>query len=317
MYTLTDYLWMLTDDARVAAYVGAIRASVRRGDRVIEVGAGLGFFSVVAALAGAAHVDAIDTNPVIHLGRRIAAANGCEDRVAFHQVAAKEFEPGAPADLLIADLRGPTALAGTALEVMIDARQRFLRQGGTMIPVRDMLICAPVRRPATICREIDAALARSELSLEPVAEVVRDIPIRCPVDAGDVLAPGQPWAAIDYATVAEADCGGTAEWTVSAPSSIDGLAIWFEADLGNGITLSTGPGGTARVYSQLFVPFASAVDVRGGDRFRVAIEARLVDGEYLWNWRAWTGTVNSERLVVSQNSLAERVLDPAALRPRG
>ena len=78
MYSVADYLWMIADGTRVAAYAGAIRGAVHAGDRVLDVGTGFGFFSVVAAQAGAGRVDAVDTNPVVHLGPRVAQANHFE-----------------------------------------------------------------------------------------------------------------------------------------------------------------------------------------------------------------------------------------------
>src|SRR5829696_4835138 len=86
VYSISDYAWMIADATRVSAYAAAIRASVRPGDRVLDVGAGFGFFSTIAALAGAQHVDAVDTNSAVHLGPRIAAANRCADRIVFHHL---------------------------------------------------------------------------------------------------------------------------------------------------------------------------------------------------------------------------------------
>lgn len=316
MYTLDDYLWMLTDDARVAAYSAAIRAAVKPGDRVIEIGAGIGFFSVLAARAGAAHVDALDTNPVVHLGRRIAEANGCGDRIAFHAIDAEQFEIDTPSDVIVADLRGPNALAGTSLRVMLHARRRLLRPGGVVVPARDTLFCAPARRPAVFRREVEAALARPEVSLGPAGRIAYDTPIRCPVEREDLLASGEAWAEIDYAMLEGTDCSGGASWAFERPVSVGGLAIWFDCDLGNAVGFSTIPGGEVRAYSQMFVPFREAVEVESGDSLRTAIDVRLVRNEYVWSWRAWVKPAGApvERLLVSQNSLAQHVIDPAALR---
>ena len=115
MYSLADYLWMIADETRVSAYAGAIRAAVRPGDHVLDVGAGFGFFSVVAAQAGAGRVDAVDTNPVVHLGRRVAEANNCGNRIFFHHLDAARLTLDRPADVLVSDLRGPTPFSGRSL----------------------------------------------------------------------------------------------------------------------------------------------------------------------------------------------------------
>src|SRR5687768_18477600 len=112
---------MIADHARVAAYAAAIRAVVAPGDRVLDVGAGFGFFSVIAAAAGAQHVDAVDTNPAIRLGPRVAAANGCADRISFHHLDVRQLTLPERAGVLIADVRGPTPFGSRALEVVISA----------------------------------------------------------------------------------------------------------------------------------------------------------------------------------------------------
>src|SRR5687768_14182179 len=103
MYGLSDYLWMLADQRRVDAYRAAIAAVVRPGDHVIEIGAGLGYFSIIAIRAGAARVDAIEINPVGHIGTRVIAANGLDGRVRMFCGDASDFTPDAPADVIIAD----------------------------------------------------------------------------------------------------------------------------------------------------------------------------------------------------------------------
>ena len=318
MYRVSDYLWMISDETRVDAYAAAIRSVVKPGDRVLEIGAGFGFFSVLAAQAGAAHVDAIDKNPAIHLGPRITAANACGDRIRFHAGDARDVTLDTAADVLIGDLRGPTPFSGPSLEILVDARRRLLRPGGTVIAMRDTLYAAPANAPLAFRREIEAPLRRNGVSLEPVARVVYDTPLRCSVAPADLLAPGSSWLTLDYRTLAGTNHDGHTEWTFDHRSRISGLALWFSSDLCDGVRLSSAPGERTFAYSQIFLPFRNVVAVEPGDALRIHIELRLARDDYVWMWQAWRCRAGQHdaSLVVEQNSLAEIVIDPSALAAR-
>ena len=315
MYSLSDYLWMVADERRAAAYASALRAGVKPGDRVLDVGTGFGFFAVVAARAGAGHVDAVDTNPAIHLGARIAALNGCEDRITFHHSAVADLSLPVLADVLLIDVRGPTPFGARSLETLMDARDRLLRPGGRIIGRADRVMVAPARAPETFRREVVQSHLREGVRLDPVERIVFDTPMSCAMAADDLAAAGQCWAVVDYGTVKSPDASGSAHWQMDRATRIDGLAVWFEADLGDGITFTSSPGGTVSTYRQLFIPFCRSVAVESGDRFRVELSARQVRDSYVWSWRGWRRQVGAptDQLAVDQNSLAELVLHPRAL----
>jgi len=53
------------------------------GDKVLEVGTGLGTYAFFAAQAGAGHVWAVDRDPVIHAAAMVCKTNGLHDRITF------------------------------------------------------------------------------------------------------------------------------------------------------------------------------------------------------------------------------------------
>ena len=315
MYSLSAYLWMVADERRAAAYASALRAAIAPGDRVLEVGTGFGFFAVVAARAGAGHVDAVDPSPAIHLGAQVAGLNGCGDRITFHQCAVADVSLSVPADVLLIDVRGPTPFGSRSLEIMMDARDRLLRPGGRIIARADRVMVAPARAPETFRREVVQAHMREGVRLDPVERVVFDTPMACRVTPGDLAAAEQCWTVVDYETVGCPDASGTLSWQVDRTVVIDGLAVWFEADLGHGITFATGPEGTVSTYRQLFIPFQRQIALDDGDGFRVELSTRQVREAYIWAWRGWRlpAGAATEQLVVDQNSLAELVVHPGAL----
>ena len=67
MYTVHDFARMAADGARMNAFAQAIARAVKPGSVVVDLGAGTGIFSLLAAKAGAKRVHAIDPNPAIFL----------------------------------------------------------------------------------------------------------------------------------------------------------------------------------------------------------------------------------------------------------
>jgi protein arginine N-methyltransferase 1 len=307
---------MLADDERTLVYANAIRKTVKPGDRVLEIGTGIGFFSVVAAQAGAAHVDAVELTPAAYVGRHVAEANGCADRIAFRRIDSRQLALDAPVDVIIADLRGPLPFCGDSLATLIDARTRLLRSGGTIIAARDTLYAAPCATPAVWRREIAAGLARPEVRLDPVVPQIYDTPFRCCIEPEALRAQPSRWLEVDYLSLQSTDHVGFATWTFPADATLDGLALWFDSDVGAGERLSAAPSGNCTVvYRQLYLPFRAPLQVSGGTTLRAEIGVRLMGRNYLWSWKTFLRPLGqqSEESFSSQSSLAELVVDPAAM----
>src|SRR5262245_64695363 len=97
-----NYHRLLIEDAtRMDAYERAIRALVRPGDVVLDLGAGTGILAMLAARAGAARVHAVESMPVARLAAEIVAENGLADKVIVHEAEATALAPVEPVDLVI------------------------------------------------------------------------------------------------------------------------------------------------------------------------------------------------------------------------
>src|SRR5918996_4054309 len=101
MYSLGDYWRMLGDRVRRDAYDEALRRTVTPGAVVVNIGAGTGMFALQACRHGAGRVYAIEPDPVIDIGRSLAAANGCADRITFLQALSTEVTLPEAADVVV------------------------------------------------------------------------------------------------------------------------------------------------------------------------------------------------------------------------
>lgn len=320
MYEVRDFDAMLADPVRTSAYLEAIRLGVRRGSVVVEIGTGVGFFAVAACRAGARRVYAIDLNPAIELGARVAADNGCADRVTFVHADSRRVTLPEPGDLLLSDLRGVLPLFTNHIPTLVDARRRLVRPGATLLPRRDTLWAAPCEAPPSWARD-HARPGDTPYGIDrrAVAERVRSDWHRCHLEPSAVLADGVTWATLDYATIEAPDAAGRAAWTIERDGAADGVAVWFDADLASGITFSNAPSAPRALYGQAFFPFQQALDVRTGDALAVAFRAHLIEGDYVWAWDTTLTRHGDDAHPVSfrQSNLASGLVSLDVLRRHG
>ena len=154
------YRDLLLHRDRVKAVRRAVEAVVREGDRVLEVGAGLGTFSLFAAEAGAARVWAVDGDPIILVGKAIAAANGYGDRIEFIRGWIPDVRLPERADVMIFEDFPTQLLNAETFHLLQSMHRHYAADPVRTIPTRARVFIAPVR---------DAA-AYAEVSSFPTVE---------------------------------------------------------------------------------------------------------------------------------------------------
>lgn len=130
---------MLHDAGRNRAYRRAIEASVRPGDLVLDIGAGTGLLSMMAARAGAGHVYAVEAVPEIAAAaRRIIRANGLADRITVIPLhsSALRIPRHLPrrVNVVVSETFDTGLLGEGALATLAHAREHLLETGGRVIP---------------------------------------------------------------------------------------------------------------------------------------------------------------------------------------
>lgn len=285
-YSLICYGEMITDSVRMEAYARALEQAVRPGCTVLDIGAGTGILSLLACRLGAGRVHAVEPDEAIQLARANAEANGCADRITFHQAVSLNVSLDPRADVIVSDLRGALPLLQHHLPAVIDARERLLAPGGRLIPRVDTLWAAPVCAQE-IYRKRWEPWRRNAFGLDLRAghERVVSTTSRERFTPEQMLASGRRWAVLEYAIVEKTDVEGEVGWTVERSGTGHGLAVWFDATLGEGIGFSNAPGEPELIYGQAFFPWAEPVELREGDEVHVRLRADLVGDEYSWRWR--------------------------------
>lgn len=128
------HLRMLDDRARKLAFTAAVRATVRAGDVVVDLGTGSGILAMAAARAGAAHVYAIEPSNMRTLAAQVFKDNGFEDVIEVVPGWSGDFALEHRADVLTTDIVGNEPLDMRLWETVHDARQRLLTPDARTVP---------------------------------------------------------------------------------------------------------------------------------------------------------------------------------------
>jgi len=130
---------MIGDEARTGAYLAAIEAHAAelKGKVVLDVGCGTGILSMFAARAGARKVYAVDASGITRHTRRLIKANGFEDVIEVIRGRMEDIgydEITEPVDVVVSEWMGYALLFESMLPSVVDARDRFMKPGGLVLP---------------------------------------------------------------------------------------------------------------------------------------------------------------------------------------
>lgn len=285
---LSHHRVMLLDQARMDAYEAAVRAVVRPGDVVVDLGTGTGILALWAVRAGARKVYAIDPAPIIQLAQRLADDNEGGDRIEFIQADARRVSLPEQADVLVSECMGNFFVTDDLAPVLRDAA-RYLVPGARVVPGRIRLWVAPVFYPmlddvtfwTSPIHGLDMSGARSyALQTTYVRHVNPALLVAPPVElcAFDIL---------ESPDTVE----GTVSFTVDKRCTIHGLVGWFDAELSPGVILDTAPG-TNTHWAQTVFP-VEPISLGAGCRVDARFDL-VTDQSYRTRWQ-WSVEVRDPR----------------------
>jgi protein arginine N-methyltransferase 1 len=284
-YDLRSYLRMVEDQARYDAYAAALRGAIRPGDVVLDLGAGTGVMSFLALEAGAGHVFAVDTNPLIECVRLVAKASGLTERLTILTGDARRL-PIPPVDVIVHDLRGAMPLFRDGVLVLDDVRSRLLKPGGRLVALRDEIYLAPVSSPSAYAAISGWQRPYGGVDFSPVGRLAASVPFKHLVSRDELLAVGQHVATLDYARGGIPALVVRAEARALRAGTLDGLCGWFRSILTEEITLSTEPDAGSTLYGQTYFPLYERQPVSAGERIEMTLAARIEGDGVVWSWSA-------------------------------
>lgn len=237
------YAPMLADEPRNEAYREAIARALaaRPADLVLDIGAGCGLLSMMAAEAGAPRVVGCESDPVIaEAGRQVIARNGLDGPVTLltrdcRQLAVPTDLPRR-ADLALFELFDCSLIGEGVLHVLAFAREHLLAPTARLVPCAARLRAMLVEYRVDRLWDVDVNLLN---------------PYRAPTAFANVDATRLDWRALsepfdvfsfDFARAGPTPDEIALDLRASAAGTVGAVLFWFDLGLDDAHWLSNAPG---------------------------------------------------------------------------
>lgn len=263
---------LLKDKIRMEAYRKAIIATVRKGDTVLDIGCGLGILSFMVLRTGARHVHAVEVEPnTLRLAKLIAKHNDLDKQITFYKGLSTDLKLKQKVDVVVSELFGNLGLNENLLPVLIDARKRFLKNSGLMIPSKIKVWFAP-------CEHKDWEYTVNTLHNLEGFDLLPDSPeldLGTPstiIKTSEILANSKVFAEINLMNIKKDVVSGKMSFEILKDGLLCGFAGWFEAGLTDSVSFSTTPSGLTTHWKQGFLPLRTPQQVRVGQKIDFELE---------------------------------------------
>jgi len=276
---------MMNDTRRNAAWDKALRAAIKPGMEVFEIGTGAGMLALMAARAGAAKVVTCERNPLVaRLARELVAHNGYAGRIEVIEDKSQNVRLPRRADLLFCDIFADDLFDFDPLLLIRDARERLLVPGAPVVPNAVSLHVALAHwNDYGRALHLETAAGFDMAAVADIAAARKGVPVGDP--GLTTLSAAQTLFRFDLQQYGPALAGtGSATCTAARAGTINGIARWIRLDLGGNVVLEAAPEPGARYFSNIiFIPLPAPRLVAAGESLRV--ESRY-DGMHISTWLA-------------------------------
>jgi len=274
---------LLNDRSRTLAYLEAVSRTVQPGDVVADLGTGSGILALSAAQAGATEVFAVEYRSIVWLAKRIASVNRMSDRITFFNAHSSALELPRPVDVLVSECAESLGVS-PMVRAFIEARPRWLKPGGCVIPARLRIYLVPVEAPKAYSAIALETAGDYGVNLAPLKEALLNLVFAVVLEPDQALAEPQIVHELDLTSAVSANVEAEVSFRIQRVGIVHGLGGWFEADLAPGVVLRTAPDAPQTVWHQAFLPLLEPQPVEPGDNLQVHLRIDVLPHEVFYHW---------------------------------
>lgn len=283
---LKEHIDYLSDTRRLELFRQATQVGVQPADRVVDAGCGTAVLGLLCLQAGAGHVVAIDSTDVIEVARESLHRAGWDGRFTCLQGSTFDLRLEESADLVVCDHVGYFGFDYGLIEIMCDARRRFLRPGGRLMPRRLRLFVAAVHSP----RLHEKAVAWRAPGIPPeyhwLAGMGANMKQAVRLQSNELASEPVMLTEIDLQQDQPAFFSWPYELQLTKATAVHGLVGWFECELAEGVWMTNSPGCADAIdRPQAFFPVAEPVSVKQGESLQGTVMARPAEHLIAWTIR--------------------------------
>jgi protein arginine N-methyltransferase 1 len=215
----------------------------------------------------------------------LIAANGFGDRITLIPKVSKKVQLPERCDVLVTETLSAFCFdTENTIEYVTDARARFLKSGGRVLPEYADTFLVPFSSEAFGAGRLPSPFYG--LDFRPFRKKLFE-------EFRMVRASGKPFVAlsapatcyhIDFRKDTTNPTKTFVPFRITADGRLDGFLGWFEARLCEGVTLSNSPYLPLTSWWQLYLPVAEQPVYRAGQTLLLCLDPNVMAGEAQWKY---------------------------------
>jgi ubiquinone/menaquinone biosynthesis C-methylase UbiE len=304
---------LLSDQVRTEAYQKAISEVVQSGDIVADIGTGSGILAFLAVRAGAKRVYAVEKESIIEEARQLTRVNHMEGKITFIQGRSDRIDLPEKVDVVTSELIGFFGIEEYLPLYQIDARKRFLKPGGALVPSWLELHLTPIESES-IWQEKVGVWQKDFYGFDFSAVREHAVSRTYIVEhssCASLLSTPEIISRMDFNSMEDMPLLYKTQFSVQRKGCFHGFVGYFRVGLSPSVILSTAPDEPQTHWRQTYFPAQDMIAVEDGDEIHCRMKAIPFMGNVFWEWE--TTIYRQEEVIIefsqSDFDVSKKALD--------